>query len=170
MQKGPNFSVHQNRIAEKLRDDGGIGNPAGGGLRSTRIEKGAVPVKGPILNDQGDFIFSRRKIERQLLLVPNQIKSRQTGINIEPGNTEGVIVIPECRRPLCVGISVNSSLKKGTGFPEPAGEPSIGMTVAVRRGHYPMGMDDRPYFRVSTSSVNGFIDRKEMSVGKLIQP
>src|SRR5690606_24308564 len=86
IQKGPYFSVHQICVAKKLRNDGGVWNPAGGGLRPSRIKKRTVPVEGPVLNDQGNVKFAPGKIEGQLLAVADQIKSRQPGIYVEPGD------------------------------------------------------------------------------------
>src|SRR6185503_15397928 len=108
--KRPNLAINQRDVAEEL------GRPHGMERRDSlsRIKQRPVRVEHPVLNQEWNLELAARQIETILDTVTNQVEAREPCHYIQPGNPNGVIVIPERGGLLIVGIVIDVGREKGT--------------------------------------------------------
>ena len=113
------LSVHQNGVAKNL------GNPRRLGLVGDGVVKLAVRSQQAVEERQRHFVFSAGQMQRILDGVADEERPKQAGINVEPVDAHGVVVIPEHRRVLLIGIVVEHRLA--------GNDPVLRIPVAFRR-------------------------------------
>src|SRR5262249_37073613 len=116
-QIGPCLSIDDNCITEEFWDPEWvylrIGRCAVKPCRvSGRKQPLAVGAELAILYAKFDLVASRRQVEPGaghpgIIGIADQIKRRQPRIDIEPGHSQYVIVKPQRRSLLCIGIGVD---------------------------------------------------------------
>src|SRR5262249_59544909 len=88
-----------------------------------RIEQRAVRVEEAVLDRQRDLEVPARQAERVLVVVADDVlASAEPRIVVQPRNAERVVVVPQLRRLLLVGIVVDLGLEERAGLLEAAGE------------------------------------------------
>jgi hypothetical protein len=129
-------------------------------------EKLAARRKSPILDEERNLAFIRRKPEAVLVLVADQIEARESGTDIEPRQPESVIVIPERGRFLVVLVPVDLLHEGRSALREPGREPSFRLAIALRLHVTAMQMRDEwdpaGWSRLRVRRVDGAVDRKQV--------
>src|SRR5580698_6924430 len=133
IEKGESLSVSHHHVAE------GFWNPGPVRIARHGVIELAILFQQPIVDHQRDFERAFGEIERIFEIVANEKASEHAGVNIEPIDAHGVIVIPECRGFLSVGIEVGARLAWNV--------PILGISVALRRSLGAVYMDHTTHFR-----------------------
>src|SRR5262249_32898549 len=107
-------------------------------------------------NNQWNFVARVRQLELVFNLIPDDEQPAQPGVNIEPVNSHRVVVIPERRGILAVGVEVSR------GF---AGRiPVLRITVTAGRSPAAMQMDHSAHLRfVAFGAMQSMIDWQKMA-------
>lgn len=95
------------------------------------IVEGTIVVKETVLKHQRNLEFVSRQVERLLCFVAHQIKAGQTGVDVEPGDTKGMIVVPERGRGLTVWVRRGTRVELRASFAM-CGEPRLWVAVVLR--------------------------------------
>ncbi len=102
-------------------------------------------------------------MQRFLGFVPQKVHACESRKNIQAINSHRVVVIPQHRRVLLVGIVIESRF--------PRDNPILGIAIAFRRHFRPMKMRHRANFRsVLLGSMETVIDWQKMFLGKFVRP
>src|SRR5579862_8874376 len=72
------------------------------------------------------------KIQYSLSRVTQEVSADETRMDVEPSDTESVVVVPELCRPLLVRVVVNLLLPVRPLLREPIGKPGEWVAVAAR--------------------------------------
>ena len=157
VQKRKSFSIRHHHVAENL------GHPRPVGIAGYGIVELAVLLEQAIVNHQRDFESAFGKIKRVFKIVANEKASEHARVNIQPIDAHGVIVIPERRGFLSVGIEVGPRLSWNV--------PILGISVALRRSLGAVDMDHAANFGlIGFGAVQAVIDRQEMFGGQFVGP
>jgi hypothetical protein len=113
VQEGPDLAV----------DDDAV--PLEGILDGRGIEERAVGIELAVLDDDRDLELAARQAEGGLEVVAQQVEAGHARVDVETGDPECVVVVPERRRVLVVGILVDVGLPRQDG--------QLGLTVEARR-------------------------------------
>ena len=105
-----------------------------------RIAQLAIGLQMAIEEHERDLVLVVGQMQLLLLLVTNHVQAKEPGIDVQPVDAHRVIVIPEQRRVLLVGIVVGARL--------PGHIPVFGKSVAFGRRLAAMQMYDATHFRV----------------------
>ena len=98
IQERESFSVRNHHVAEYF------GNPGMRGISGHRIVELAVLPQQAIVNYERDFEGAFGKIERIFEIVANKKQPEHAGVDVQAIDAHGVVVIPERRSFLPVGI------------------------------------------------------------------
>ena len=150
------LAIDQDRIAKNLR------NPGSFRLVGNWVVELAFRRNQPVENRQWNFILAAGQIQTVFELVSDDGNAEQACINIQAIDAHGVIVIPEHRRVLLVGIVVENGL---------AGhEPVFGKAVAIGGNARPMQVGDNAHLRIAFGSVQPIVDGQEMLLREFVSP
>ena len=133
------------------------------GIAGHGIIELAVLLEQPIVNHERDFERAFGKIERVFEIVANEEQAEHAGIDVQPVDAHGVVVIPKRGSILAVGIEVGPRLSGNV--------PILRIAVALGRSLGAMDMDHAANFgRVDFGAVQAVVDRQEMFVGQFVGP
>src|SRR6185437_14181922 len=108
----------------------------------------------PIKQHQWDLEFAVRQIQIPLCLISYNMQSHETSVDVQPGNSHGVVVIPQQSRVLLVRIIVGARLARDIPF--------FGISIAFRRRLAAMQMDYASNLRdVSTGTMHRIVNREK---------
>jgi hypothetical protein len=116
-----------------------------------------VLVERPVLEDERDLELAAREAEPLLGGVVDQPEPGQARVDVEAGDPHGVVVVPEHRRALAVGVGVDRLVGRGIGRVEGGvrraahalgAEPLRRRPIGLRRGEAAVLVDDVPHVHV----------------------
>ena len=115
-----------------------------GGVRTLHLEHGvserAVPVEGPVLQDEGDLEFVSRQPQPLVGRVTNEVDTGQPRVDIEAGHRHGMIVVPEHRRTLAVGVGADRFVALDPARIQSGVRLGVDAVRAVRLQRQPVGL------------------------------
>ena len=136
----PGVSVDNQRVAEEFGIPDG-GDIAVGDVRpgeaieertAVRIEKRAVGIEGAVLDDQRNLKSGQLAPDLIARPVAQQVQSNRTSIDVLVHQAQGVVVIPQGRGSLIVGV-----LERGcAGFPVRSGTGSSDSLEVIVKGAF----------------------------------
>ena len=119
-------------------------------------------------------MVAARQAEGVLMVVANDVGAGKSGMDVEPGLTDRVVVVPQQAGILPVRILVDFPGPFGSALTEPVTEPCVGPAVAVGRHDGAVQMHDGLGRRLAVMGamqvgVEGLRNEK-MAVGNFIHP
>jgi hypothetical protein len=117
-------------------------NPNGvlfGSVDDPGVVKRAIVMEEAILQHERDLKLALWKVERPLRFVTNNVEACETGVDVQPGDAEAVIVIPERGGGLAVWVRGWVRVEFGSVFTI-CGEPGLGVSVVFRENTGPVKM------------------------------
>ena len=108
-------------------------NPDGvffGAVDDLGIVERAVVMEEAILQHERDLELALWKVERLLCFVTNEIETSQTGIDVQPGDAEAVVVVPERGGGLAIRVRGWVRIEFGSVLAV-CGEPGFGIPIVV---------------------------------------
>ena len=105
------------------------------------VAERAVVMEEAVLQHKWDLELTLWKVQRLLCVLANEIKASRTRVDVQSGDTEAVIVIPECGGGLAVRVKGRASVEFGSVF---AGccEPSLRVSVVAGQNTGAVKMGD----------------------------
>jgi hypothetical protein len=154
---GEELAVGEDGVAVDLRDPGGLGVGGDG------VVELAVGEEGSIAEEERDLVWAGGQVEGGFGLVADEEETLETGVDVEPVNAHGVVVVEEQGRFLLVGVMVEE------GF---AGDdPVLGVAVALRRSAAAVDMDDAADLGLAAlGAVEVVVDGKDVLEGEFVGP
>ena len=116
VQVGPDLAVDHGHIAEELRRP----QPVRADGAAVGVGQGAVGVELLVLQDEGELVLADRQPERparlaRVQVVADEVAAGQAGVDVEAGDAQGVVVVPEVAGLLgvAVGVAVAAAGQEG---------------------------------------------------------
>jgi hypothetical protein len=101
-----------------------------GAIDDLGIVERAVVMEEAILQHERNLELALRKVERLLRFVTNDIEAGQTGKNVQPGNAEAVVVVPERSSGLAIRVRGWVRIEFGSVLAVSA-EPGLRIAIIV---------------------------------------
>jgi len=164
-EKWRGLAVDADGVAEKFLHPHGMG-----AVLRRRIEQGAIGAELAVLDEKRDFVGAAGKVEGVFFGVANEVHAGQSSVDIEAGDAEGMIVIPERGGGLVVGMAGGIGGESWSGFAV-GSDPGVGIAVAIRENLGAVDVSDGADFGdVLFRAVDGVIDGKKMFGGQFVRP
>ena len=106
-QERPGLAVHADDVADELRHPVGVlgvRGPQHSARAVRREEELPVRVEHPVLDDEWS---ERRQVLRVVVRVEDEVPARKPCVHVQPGGAERVVVEPDRRALLRVGVAVD---------------------------------------------------------------
>jgi hypothetical protein len=130
LEVGPDLAVHHDDVAEEL---GHPDRPLGS-LALVRVPELAVGREHPVLDREPDVVGPTRQPGRLVSRIGDDVEAGEPGVDVVSGVAEGVVVVPDGRRQLVVGVVEDFLLPVVALLGEAGSEPLHRRAVALRLG------------------------------------